>query len=73
MSQKKITPKNEKKTTVPNFFCNVPNLQTIFIKFLKKIEYLGQIFKLWDTAKKFWAIPVLGQQKMTFLKPYLFY
>ena len=23
MSQKKITPKNE-KTTVPNFFCNVP-------------------------------------------------
>ena len=33
------------------------NLHINFIKFLKKLEYLGQIFKLWDTAKKFWNNP----------------
>ena len=63
MSKKKITPKNEKNPLSQIFFAMSQNLHTIFKKFIKKIKYFGQIFKLWDTAKKtFFQIPVFGQK-----------
>ena len=68
MSQKKIKPENEKKFTVQNFFAMSQNLHIIFLNFLKKIECLGQIFQLWDTAKKFWDNFCFGTKKMTLLK-----
>ena len=62
MSKKKITPKNEKNPLSQIFF-NVPKFTYNFKKFIKKIKCLGQIFKLWDTAKKtFFQIPVFGQK-----------
>ena len=47
MSQKKITPKNEKKSTVPNFFCGV----------LKENRMFGSL------QKKFWANSCFGTTK----------
>ena len=52
-----------KKIHCPKFFFNVPKFTYNFKKFIKKIKCLGQIFKLWDTAKKtFFQIPVFGQK-----------
>ena len=44
MYQKKITPKNE-KTTVPNFFCNVPKFIYKFYKIFKEIRMFGTNFQ----------------------------
>ena len=42
------------------FFAMSQNLYINFIKFLKKLECLGQIFKLWDTANQFWDNSCFG-------------
>ena len=62
MSKKKLHLKM-KKIHCPKFFFNVQKFTYNFKKFIKKIKCLGQIFKLWDTAKKtFFQIPVFGQK-----------
>ena len=56
MSQKKITPKNEKKFTVPNFFCSVPKFIYKFYKIFKEIRMFGTNFPTLGHCK-----PILGQ------------
>ena len=56
MSQKKITPKNEKKFTVPKFFCNVPKFTYKFYKIFKEIRMFGTNFPTLGHCK-----PILGQ------------
>ena len=56
MSQKKITPKNEKKFIVPNFFCNVPKFIYKFYKIFKEIRMFGANFQTLGHCKL-----ILGQ------------
>ena len=50
----------KKSSLSQNFFAMSQNLHIIFLNFLNKIECLGQIFQLWDTAKKFWDKSCFG-------------